>query len=95
MNEIYILHSYLLILDEDPVADYNGIKRMNALKWMMGKAEKEMFSEKVCRKRNIIKMKFYDREKETETLQKIETLTAEYAQMTVVTGRRRIGKATL
>jgi AAA+ ATPase superfamily predicted ATPase len=39
-------------------------------------------------------MKFYDREKETETLQKIETLTAEYAQMTVATGRR-IGKATL
>ena len=28
---------YLLTLDEDPIADYNGIKRINALKWMMGK----------------------------------------------------------
>ena len=27
---------YILTLDEDPVADYNGIKRINALKWMMG-----------------------------------------------------------
>jgi AAA+ ATPase superfamily predicted ATPase len=41
------------------------------------------------------KMKFYDRQKETETLQKIEALTANYAQMTVITGRRRIGKTTL
>lgn len=40
-------------------------------------------------------MKFYGREKETETLQKIEKLSATYAQMTVVTGRRRIGKTTL
>lgn len=27
---------YILTLDEDPVADYNGIKRINALKWLMG-----------------------------------------------------------
>ena len=27
----------ILTLDEDPVADYNGIKRMNALKWLMEK----------------------------------------------------------
>lgn len=40
-------------------------------------------------------MKFYGREKETEALQKIEALSASYAQMTVVTGRRRIGKTTL
>lgn len=40
-------------------------------------------------------MKFYGREKEIETLQKIENLSASYAQMTVITGRRRIGKTTL
>ncbi|MBP5314435.1 MAG: ATP-binding protein, partial [Muribaculaceae bacterium] len=40
-------------------------------------------------------MKFYDREKETKALQEIEQLSASYAQMTVVTGRRRIGKTTL
>lgn len=40
-------------------------------------------------------MKFYGRKKETEALQKIEQLSASYAQMTVVTGRRRIGKTTL
>lgn len=27
---------YILTLDEDPIADYNGIKRINALKWLMG-----------------------------------------------------------
>lgn len=27
---------YILTLDDDPTADYNGIKRVNALKWMMG-----------------------------------------------------------
>jgi hypothetical protein len=26
---------YILTLDEDPDADYNGIKRINALQWMM------------------------------------------------------------
>lgn len=40
-------------------------------------------------------MKFYDREIETETLQRIEATSREYAQMTVLTGRRRIGKTTL
>ena len=25
----------LLTLDDDPVADYNGIKRMNALEWLI------------------------------------------------------------
>lgn len=27
---------YILTLDEDPPADYNGIKRINALEWLMG-----------------------------------------------------------
>jgi len=27
---------FILTLDDDPTADYNGIKRVNALKWMMG-----------------------------------------------------------
>ena len=27
---------YILTLDEDPAADYNGIKRINALKWLLG-----------------------------------------------------------
>lgn len=40
-------------------------------------------------------MKFYDREIETETLQRIEETSREFAQMTVITGRRRIGKTTL
>ena len=40
-------------------------------------------------------MKFYDREMETETLRRIEDTSHEYAQMTVITGRRRIGKTTL
>lgn len=40
-------------------------------------------------------MKFYDREKEMAALRKIETLSATDAQMTVITGRRRIGKTTL
>ena len=40
-------------------------------------------------------MRFYGREKETKALQDIERLSASYAQMTVVTGRRRIGKTTL
>lgn len=34
-------------------------------------------------------MKFYGKEKEIEVLQKIERLSATYAQMTVATGRRR------
>ena len=40
-------------------------------------------------------MKFYDREIETETLRRIETNSKEYSRMTVITGRRRIGKTTL
>lgn len=40
-------------------------------------------------------MKFYDRQIETETLQRIEALSHESSQMTVITGRRRIGKTTL
>ena len=40
-------------------------------------------------------MKFYDREKETETLRMTERLSDRIAQMTVITGRRRIGKTTL
>ena len=31
---------YILTLDEDPDADYNGIKRINALQWMMALKEK-------------------------------------------------------
>ena len=40
-------------------------------------------------------MKFYDRTKELDALRKIEQLSATSAQMTVMTGRRRIGKTTL
>ncbi len=40
-------------------------------------------------------MKFYDREQEMVALRKIETLSAHDAQMTVITGPRRIGKTTL
>ncbi len=40
-------------------------------------------------------MKFYDRENEVDTLRKIESSSAEVAQMTVITGRRRIGKTAL
>lgn len=40
-------------------------------------------------------MEFYDRQIETETLRRIEATSREFAQMTVITGRRRIGKTTL
>ncbi|MFI3259460.1 MAG: ATP-binding protein [Rikenellaceae bacterium] len=40
-------------------------------------------------------LKFYDRKKECETLQEIEALSAESSQMTVMVGRRRVGKTTL
>lgn len=40
-------------------------------------------------------MKFYNREREMATLQAVEQQSAMYAQMTVITGRRRIGKTTL
>lgn len=29
----------LLTLDEDPEADYEGIRRINALDWLIGKTE--------------------------------------------------------
>jgi predicted AAA+ superfamily ATPase len=28
---------YLLTLDDDPIADYDGIKSVNALDWLLGK----------------------------------------------------------
>ena len=34
INDQY--QKYILTLDEDPEADYDGIKRINALKWLMG-----------------------------------------------------------
>ena len=40
-------------------------------------------------------MKFYNRELETKTLKRIEKISQNFAQMTVITGRRRIGKTTL
>ena len=40
-------------------------------------------------------MKFYNREIEMEALKGIEAKSANYAQMTVITGRRRIGKTAL
>ncbi|HCC50847.1 MAG TPA: ATPase [Porphyromonadaceae bacterium] len=40
-------------------------------------------------------MKFYDRTSEIATLQNIEQASAEAAQMTMIIGRRRIGKTTL
>ncbi len=40
-------------------------------------------------------MRFYDRTQELETLQEIEAASAESAQMTMMVGRRRVGKTTL
>ena len=40
-------------------------------------------------------MKFYNRQKEMATLREIEAVSAEIAQMTVMVGRRRVGKTTL
>ena len=40
-------------------------------------------------------MKFYDREKELQLLQDIESVSIEASQMTVLVGRRRIGKTKL
>ena len=40
-------------------------------------------------------MKFYDREKEKSALKSIEEKSSLFAQMTVITGRRRIGKTAL
>ena len=35
-------------------------------------------------------MRFYDRDAETSALRKIESISSQYAQMTLITGRRRI-----
>lgn len=40
-------------------------------------------------------MKFYNRDKELQLLHDWEELSAEAAQMTIVIGRRRVGKTTL
>jgi AAA+ ATPase superfamily predicted ATPase len=40
-------------------------------------------------------MKFYNREKELDLLKKIEKLSCKSAQLTFLTGRRRVGKTTL
>ena len=40
-------------------------------------------------------MKFYNREKELQLLQEIEATSHDYSQMTVLVGRRRIGKTKL
>lgn len=40
-------------------------------------------------------MRFYDRTQELETLREIEAASAESAQMTMMVGRRRVGKTTL
>lgn len=40
-------------------------------------------------------MKFYNREKELKNLKKIEEASKESAKMTIIVGRRRIGKTTL
>lgn len=40
-------------------------------------------------------MKFYDRETEVERLREIERRSHKVAQLTVVTGRRRVGKSSL
>ena len=40
-------------------------------------------------------MKFYNRGKEIETLKKFEGLSAKSSQMTMLLGRRRVGKTTL
>lgn len=40
-------------------------------------------------------MKFYNRQKEMATLREIEVISADIAQMTVMVGRRRVGKTTL
>lgn len=40
-------------------------------------------------------MRFYDREAERSALMQIEKRSADHSQMTIITGRRRIGKTTL
>ena len=43
----------------------------------------------------LINMKFFDRENEIEYLRKERKLAEKAARMTVVTGRRRVGKTQL
>ncbi|MDE6552179.1 MAG: hypothetical protein K2K98_04370 [Muribaculaceae bacterium] len=61
-----------------------------------GKPNKNFYlcNSSYCNSR-YISMKFYDRGIETETLRRIEATSEQYAQMNVITGRRRIGKTTL
>jgi len=40
-------------------------------------------------------LKFYNREKEIENLKKVEKLSKKSAKMTIIVGRRRVGKTTL
>jgi AAA+ ATPase superfamily predicted ATPase len=47
------------------------------------------------RKEKNTGMKFYDREKEIAALEKTEQKSLDAAQMTVLVGRRRIGKTSL
>ena len=37
INDHY--QKFILTLDEDPEADYNGIRRVNALDWLLGQVE--------------------------------------------------------
>ena len=48
-----------------------------------------------CNNLYIVVMKFYDREKELELLDSIKMRSATFAQMTILVGRRRIGKTSL
>lgn len=52
------------------------------------------YSKSGCNKKRLY-MRFYNREKELELLGRIETLSVNDAQMTVLIGRRRIGKTSL
>ena len=52
------------------------------------------YSKSDCNKKKLY-MRFYNREKELELLGRIETLSVNDAQMTVLIGRRRIGKTSL
>ena len=49
----------------------------------------------MCVAINLLMMKFYNREKELTFLNEIEQKSVQSAQMTIITGRRRIGKTSL
>lgn len=53
------------------------------------------YSNHGCDNTKLHAMKFYDRHQEINTLQSIEANSLESAQMTIIVGRRRIGKTTL